>query len=127
MAGKLILDPTGAATTLTLEGAVVRVLMDRTEEHPRHTMVGNAAAQTRDLYATDYATGTLSLLLSSADVITFHGWMTSLCGGTHLDVYLNASGSADERVVLFGETIVERYEWQGPSFWRITLPVRRIA
>ncbi len=126
MVGKLIKDPAGVPTTLTMEGRVVSVLHDRRYVRPRQTMRGSGTVQTRDLYGADYAVGSLVLLVSSSDLITFHGWMADLCAGTDLDCYLDSAGSADARVCLYGTQITERYEPVAPGWWRLVLPVRGV-
>lgn len=81
---------------------------------------------TRSAATPDTPRGTLSLIVSLADITTLHGWMPELAGGTEVDVYLDASGSSDARVVLDGERVIERYTWLGPQAWSIDLPVRQV-
>ncbi len=87
MSGKLVLDPDGAATTLTLEGAVLRVLMDLSLARARQNMIASGYVQTRDGGSLDdRLTGTLSLMVTVADRTTLHSWMPDLCVATPLDV-----------------------------------------
>ena len=129
MAGQLVLDPTGAATTLTLgsTSAVERIAVEYQVARPRATHVGTGGtAQTDAAAVAELPRGTLRIRTTAAERTTVHGWITQASGlldGETLRARYTVGGAYWD-LVLDGERIDERWEpLVLPQLWRLDLPV----
>jgi len=128
--GKLVVDPSGAATTRTLEHPIWRLWTERQREAvrqdatPLHSDWGRSVARTN----LGRTTGTLGLLLTLADRQWLRLRMATLRGGTLLKVFPDSTeAGVYTNVTLDGDRPVERYrrliQGRSDTLWLIDIPI----